>query len=429
MQDSFVRYARSTKMGTQVQGRVQFTALYRPQNRREIMSTIVNRRGIWQARYMDANGKSHRTSTRIPVKGGNGFTAREAKKAAEAVAAGFEESVNGNVSERIIRRVQRQLETVGLVRKITVREWFVAFQTQPEFLHTREQTRKSYAQIYNNFCKWLGNDADAPITKITSARVVDYLNYESRELGYAVSTVIRHRAVLRVAFNSAEYHELIRRNPVRLIRQSMVDNTRPRDIIMPFTHKQIAMLKRALPQQLRFLMLVCLHSLGQRLTDCCRMRWDMFDFKKEWLMFSTGKTKRLMAIHITKEFRALLQEIQQYQRVNGIISKYIFPQWAERKYLNSVSKAFAAELDKLGMRPRVARIKGEGRAHHRHALCFHSLRHYVVSTLRSNPNFSADVVRDGVGHSSEEVERRYFAVSEEKKKALANYISEMLAIN
>ena len=380
---------------------------------------------------MDANGKQHRTSTHIPVKGGNGLTAREAKKAAEAVAAGLEASVKGAASERVIRSVQMQLETVGIARKVTVREWFKEFQTRPEFLHTKEQTQKSYAQICNDFCTWLGKDADAPITKINSARIVDYLNYESRELKYAVGTVIRHRAALRVAFNSAEHNELIQRNPVRTIRQAMIENDREREVIMPFTHKQIAILKKELPQQLRFLMLVCLYSLGQRLADCCRMRWDMFGLKKNWLMHTTGKTKRPMLTHITPEFHQLLREIKMQQRLDGVAgSPYLFPQWAELKHLCMVSAAFCAELNRLGMRKRIKRInspaKGRSKAHHRHELCFHSLRHYVVSTLRSNPDFSADVVRDGVGHSSEEVERMYFAAPDERKQELAGYLSGML---
>lgn len=395
------------------------------------MSTIVNRGGIWQARYTDAQGKQHRTSTHIPVKGGNGLTAREAKKAAESIAAGLEASVKGAASERIIRTVQMQLETVGIARKISAREWFQEFQKRPEFLHTNLQTQQSYAKVYQSFCVWLGNDADAAITKINSARVVDFLNYESQELKYAVGTVIRHRAALRVAFNSAEHNELIQRNPVRTIRQSMIENDREREVIMPFTHKQIATLKKELPQQLRFLMLVCLYSLGQRLADCCRMRWDMFDMKKNWLMHTTGKTKRPMLTHITKEFHQLLREIKTQQQIDGIHnSPYLFPQWAEQKHLCMVSAAFCAELTRLGMRKRIKRIKspvkGRGKAHHRHELCFHSLRHYVVSTLRSNPDFSADVVRDGVGHSSEEVERMYFAAPDERKQELASYMSSMV---
>ena len=272
---------------------------------------------------------------------------------------------------------------------------------------------------------------DRNITKINSARIVDYLNYESCELKYAVGTVIRHRAALRVAFNSAEHNELIQRNLVRTIRQSMIENDREREVIMPFTHKQIAILKKELPQQLRFLMLVCLYSLGQRLADCCRMRWDMFDLKKNWLMHTTGKTKRPMLTHITPEFHQLLREIKMQQRLDGVAgSPYLFPQWAELKHLCMVSVAFCAELNRLGMRKRIKRInspaKGRSKAHHRHELCFHSLRNYVVSTLRSNPDFSADVVRDGVGHSSEEVERMYFAAPDERKQELAGYLSGML---
>ena len=59
-----------TETGTQVQFRVQFPVPASPQSHDRNMSTIVNRNGIWQARYTDANGKQHRTSTHIPVKGG-----------------------------------------------------------------------------------------------------------------------------------------------------------------------------------------------------------------------------------------------------------------------------------------------------------------------------------------------------------------------
>ena len=79
-------------VGTETGTQVQFPVPASPQSHDRNMSTIVNRNGIWQARYTDANGKQHRTSTHIPVKGGNGLTAREAKKAAEAVAAGLEAS-------------------------------------------------------------------------------------------------------------------------------------------------------------------------------------------------------------------------------------------------------------------------------------------------------------------------------------------------
>lgn len=392
------------------------------------MSTIVNRNGIWQARYTDANGKQHRTSTHIPVKGGNGLTAREAKKAAEAVAAGLEASVKGTASERVIRSVQVQLETAGIARKVSLREWISEFKKRPEFLHTNETTQAIYSTLMENFCKWLGKDADGPITKISPSRIVDFLNYESRELEFAVSTVKRHRTILRVLFNSAEHCELIQRNPVRSIRSAMLSNIREREVVSPFTHQQITLLKAKLPQQLRFLMMVCLYSMGQRLSDCCNMRWDMFDYKHNMLKHVTKKTQRPMYTHVTKEFRSLLSEIKTQQRMDGITSPYLFPQWAGERKTSLASTAFSKELTKLGLRKPLKQFKGEGRgrAHHRHPLCFHSLRHYVVSTLRSNPRFSADVVRDSVGHSSEEVERMYFAASDERKQELASYLSEVV---
>ena len=131
---------------------------------------------------------------------------------------------------------------------------------------------------------------------------------------------------------------------------------------------------------------------------------------------TTGNTKRPMLTHITTEFHQLLREIKMQQRLDGVTgSPYHFPQWAELKHLCMVSAAFCAELNRGGMRKRInSPAKGRSKAHHRHEFCFHSLRHYVVSTLRSNPDFSADVVR------------MYFAALDERKQELASYMSGMV---
>jgi integrase len=42
------------------------------------------------------------------------------------------------------------------------------------------------------------------------------------------------------------------------------------------------------------------------------------------------------------------------------------------------------------------------------AKTFHSIRHTVVSLTRLDASFTPDMVRDAVGHTSEQVEQRYF---------------------
>ena len=46
---------------------------------------------------------------------------------------------------------------------------------------------------------------------------------------------------------------------------------------------------------------------------------------------------------------------------------------------------------------------------------FHNVWHSVVSFARINPQLTADMVRDAVGHRSEAVERGYFAADDAAK--------------
>ena len=46
---------------------------------------------------------------------------------------------------------------------------------------------------------------------------------------------------------------------------------------------------------------------------------------------------------------------------------------------------------------------------------FHSIRHTVVTMMRSSNMFTADLTRELVGHDSEEIERQYFTATLEAK--------------
>ena len=398
------------------------------------MSTIVNRKGIWQARYVDRNGKQCRCSTHIKVKGGNGLTAAEAKRAAASMAEALEAAAVGVASQRVFQTLQTQLEVAGIVRQVTVRAWFREYEDMPEFKRNQQRHQSQHSHIFAVFCDWLGKRADTPLSKLKSTDIVDFLNYLSTKLHYAKATVNRYRFGLSVAFNSAEHHELITRNPVRTVKRSMIDNDREKEEVLPFTKEQIQVLVKELPDSLRRLMLVSLYSVGQRLADCCNMRWDMFKFtdQQSTLTFRTRKTKRLMIIPVSDAFKALLREIKQAQEAEGVESPHLFPQWAERRNLTGLSNEFESHLRRLKMVPELERIgdpamKTRSRARHRSPLCFHSLRHYVVSVLSSERQFSPDLIRESVGHSTEAARLCYVSTDLTKRQEVSDFIVSQLA--
>lgn len=400
-----------------------------------IMSTIVNRKGIWQARYTDRNGKQCRCSTHIKVKGGNGLTAAEAKRAAASMADALEAAAVGVASQRIVQTLQTQLEVAGITRQVTVRAWFREYVDMPEFKCNQAVHRSQHAHIFDVFCNWLGKRADAPLHKLKSTDIVDFLNYLSKHFNYARATVNRYRFGISVALNSAEHHELITRNPARTIKRSMIENNREKEEVLPFTKEQIQVLIKELPDDLRRLTLVSLYSVGQRLADCCNMRWDMFKTtgQQTTLTFRTRKTKRLMIIPVSDAFKALLREIKHAQEADGVESPYLFPQWAERPNLTGVSCLFESHLRRLKMVPEELEtigdpsVKNKGRARHRSPLCFHSLRHYVVSVLSSERQFSPDIIRESVGHSTEAARLCYVSTDLTRRQEVSDFIVSQLA--
>ena len=62
--------------------------------------------------------------------------------------------------------------------------------------------------------------------------------------------------------------------------------------------------------------------------------------------------------------------------------------------------------------------------HSQHPANPHGRRHSVVSFARVNPQLTADMVREAVGHTSEAVERGYFAAGDAAKAKVMEVLVE-----
>lgn len=124
-----------------------------------------------------------------------------------------------------------------------------------------------------------------------------------------------------------------------------------------------------------------------------------------------------------REFREILQARKAQQQGNEV---YVFPDMAcqYKRAGGLVSMAFLAELRALGIKTHAELTTPlQGRRRRVAIKCFHSIRHTVVSFARSCKEFTADMVRDTVGHDSEEIEREYFSAEEESKRAVLEAVA------
>ena len=157
------------------------------------------------------------------------------------------------------------------------------------------------------------------------------------------------------------------------------------------------------------------------------MHWDAIDWEREEVTLLEEKTKRRRRLPIIP---ALLDVLKRMRYAQGGREEYLFPMQAHMFLGGSratVSTTFTALLQSMGINPApVATDKPTGRRKRISAKTFHSIRHTVVSLTRIDASLTPDVVRDAVGHESEQVERGYFHGDMTSKKAVYGSLAESI---
>lgn len=140
---------------------------------------------------------------------------------------------------------------------------------------------------------------------------------------------------------------------------------------------------------------------GMRLGDCQKLRWESVCGKQ--LMVRTSKTKRLAGIPIHPELAKALGKPQK--------TGFVLPElasWPEWRLSEAVQAHFAAcGFEQPTKRPGYKRAMG--------TVGFHSLRSTFITRLGA-AGVPLAVVREMVGHVSEEMSQRYFRADEAMAK-------------
>lgn len=372
------------------------------------------------------DGKKIIKSTGIPIGAGK-VEQRKNKQIADQVAAQMEAAAKGQNLDKALDAVRAVAELSGTVCKTpTVRDYLTSV---PET--GSESSAKNRKRVFSVFCKYLGADADKRLDTITYGTCREFIREQLREI--SPSTVRQYHTYLSRAFADAQdIHGFITRNPMRPVNVALEAKTihphgNTKQEREAFTAEEMHRLLTEAPRPERDMVAVSYYLGGLRIGDVCKMKWESIDWKNHRITLTEEKTRRLRTQPIIPALLSTLQTI--YAEQDGK-EEYIFPVQAHLALggcRGAVSTAFTSLLKSMGICSTLSTTqKGVGRRHRVSAKSFHSIRHTVVSMLRVNSAFTADTVRDTVGHTSEAVERGYFHGSLQQREAVLNSLSSVM---
>lgn len=370
------------------------------------MAGVVQRDGMWHATWK-VGRKTMRRSTGIQVKP-QGMSPKKAEAMARAQAEMMAKAAKGAAPlDKLVDAVRSSAELAGMGSEMpTLREYLEAFPRTAS-----EGSEINRRRAFAVFIEYMGAKADRRLDLVT---VADCEGFCKWALGrWSRGTVDRHKHSVGHAFRRAvEIDDLMRKNPMRAVSLPAVaaavcpDRGADKQKRLPFTLAEIRRLIAELPAPWCDMVAASWYTGGLRLSDVCLMRWDSVDWQGGFLALVEKKTRKERCIPLCPGMRDMLMK---RQAVSGG-DVYVFPTMAHF-YLGGaagyVSTQFTALLRSLGMIEQKEE-QTEGRRHALASKSFHSIRHAFVTWGRSCGLFTADVIRDAVGHDSEEVERGYF---------------------
>jgi integrase len=178
---------------------------------------------------------------------------------------------------------------------------------------------------------------------------------------------------------------------------------------MPFTENEVKALLHVADNEWRGMILFGYHS-GIRLTDAANLTRANLDPLNRLLVFEAGKTSRRKHGREKETLVCMHTDLANYCAslpFSTDLNVPVFPSFHGKKSgsYGGLSNAFN-RLIALAKIPVPLGAKKTGKGRQFKALGFHSLRHSFISNL-ANAEVPADVRKQLVGHSSDEIHRRY----------------------
>ena len=392
------------------------------------MAWIAKRGKVYEARWV-LNGKQHRKSTGIKIAGGPGYSATQAKRMAQQAADSMEQlSTGGTPLNKALDAVRAVAEVQGITSNVpTVREYLKTIRERKQ-----DRSQGNRARAHAVFERFLGDNADKRIDLISHQTCREFIQWAAKETGVRLSTVMGYKRIISAAFNEAvDVDDILMKNPMHRVnvKEEYVavvgrENAEPMKRL-PFTVEEIHTLMEKAPAPWCDMVAVSWYCMGLRLSDVCQLKWDAVNFDTGTIHIEAEtKTGRPRDIAICDALRQRLESIKSGQAAD---EPYVFPAMAAQYEVNksaTISTRFTSILRAMGLIGDPMAEKKEGARHRMSDKSFHSIRHAVVSVLRSNPAFTPDMVRDAVGHSSEAVEQGYYTATMAQRAQLSNALMQ-----
>lgn len=383
------------------------------------MATVFQRgkKAVWYAQWRDAAGRTVQRKTGIAVDMPD-KTPKETRKMAQQLADVMEQTAKGEQTmETMLDCVRSIAAANGMGKPMpSIREYLGSIPAT-----SGASAEKNRQRAHKAFLEFLGSRADMRVDTITPAMCRKFLRW-ALEL-VQPSTVSQYRGYIAAALKRAVVEDRhLPHNPMDManigteMRAMGIDEAgRKRE---PFSVEEMQRMLRDFPRPWRDMVAASYYLAGLRLSDVCMLRWSSVDFETGVVSLREIKTKRRRVISLLPVLRERLLTIRAEQGGEGV-EEFVFPLMACRyqgQYSSRISTDFTALLKAYGIIG--TEHDGEvlaGRRHRVNAKSFHSIRHSVVSFARINPQLTADMVREAVGHTSEAVERGYFAADDAAK--------------
>lgn len=381
---------------------------------KQTMAHLKRRGNKWYAVWTQ-NSKRTIKATGIEVKG------KKEERLALQTAIAMEAAAKGNLQlTRALDSVRTAAESMGIVTPIPlIQDYLTQFKPAGG-----ESNARNFSNAINTFLDYLGSARLHRLDKLTPAMCRTYCIERLKQVAYG--TVKHNLAHLRCAFNAAMRDGIIDKNPFNSFSlPALAPSNLPRAIKrLPFTPEEMNIILTKFPAPWPELALTSLLTGGQRLGDVCCLMWKHIDWAKNVVAFNTQKTGK----EIIVPMHPALRDVFTKRKDND--SDYIFPE-AARKYIRwkgGLSVEFTNNLKAYGiLKPEDNIVSGNRKAMSQKS--FHSIRHTVVTLLRSSNQFSADIARQIVGHDSEDIERQYFTASHDSKAQGIGYLFNAVTQN
>jgi len=290
-----------------------------------------------------------------------------------------------------------------------------AFKDSPRRRDASDATMRQYGFQWQAFIDWCANNHTAleTLPQLTP-EIGDRYAAHLATRGLSTGTYNKHIRLCRMVCKVLQARMDDRPNPFIGIGSKVeLQNSRKE-----FSRDKLQALCDAATGELKSLLFLGIYT-GQRLGDCCLLKWDQIDLKAGIVIIEPRKTKRraiskAIRLPIVPSLRATFEMTPKGERTG-----YVLPTMAD-KYLRDITyvtddlqrffKANGVQLYVEG----TGKGSGKGGKRKRAVLQygFHSLRHTTV-TLLQEQGVAAAVIREIVGHHSTAVTDRYTHIGDD----------------